>query len=53
MMLRGCKLKNTEWVIGLVIYTGLNTAIMNQKIFQLVPSMNNSNMCFVNMIKSL
>jgi magnesium-transporting ATPase (P-type) len=28
MILRGCKLKNTDWVIGLVIYTGLNTGIM-------------------------
>ena len=22
MMLRGCKLKNTEWAIGMIIYTG-------------------------------
>ena len=28
MILRGCKLKNTEWAIGMVVYTGLNTAIM-------------------------
>jgi len=28
MMLRGCKLKNTEWVIGIIIYTGKDTAIM-------------------------
>lgn len=28
MMLRGCKIKNTEWVIGLTIYTGKSTAIM-------------------------
>jgi magnesium-transporting ATPase (P-type) len=27
-MLRGCKLKNTEWVSGLVIYIGKETAIM-------------------------
>lgn len=28
MILRGCKLKNVEWVIGAVIYTGVDTAIM-------------------------
>lgn len=28
MLLRGCKLKNTDWAIGLVIYTGSDTAIM-------------------------
>ncbi len=28
MMLRGCKLKNTDWAIGVVIYTGGDTAIM-------------------------
>ena len=28
MMLRGCKLKNTDWVIGTVIYTGDDTGIM-------------------------
>ena len=28
MMLRGCKVKNTEWVTGLVIYIGKETAIM-------------------------
>lgn len=28
MMLRGCKLKNTDWAIGVVIYTGDDTAIM-------------------------
>ena len=28
MMLRGCKLKNTDWAIGMVIYTGGDTAIM-------------------------
>ena len=28
MMLRGCKLKNTEWVIGIIVYTGKDTAIM-------------------------
>ena len=27
-MLRGCKLKNTDWVIGVVVYTGEDTAIM-------------------------
>jgi len=28
MILRGCKLKNTDWVAGIIIYTGLDTAIM-------------------------
>ena len=28
MILRGCKLKNTDWIIGVVIYTGVDTAIM-------------------------
>lgn len=28
MVLRGCKLKNTDWVLGIVIYTGQDTAIM-------------------------
>jgi magnesium-transporting ATPase (P-type) len=28
MMLRGCKLKNTEWAIGIIVYTGKDTAIM-------------------------
>jgi phospholipid-translocating ATPase len=28
MILRGCKLKNTDWVVGMVIYTGDETAIM-------------------------
>jgi phospholipid-translocating ATPase len=28
MLLRGCKLKNTDWVVGLIIYTGEETAIM-------------------------
>lgn len=27
-MLRGCKLKNTDWVVGLVLYTGEDTVIM-------------------------
>lgn len=27
-MLRGCKLKNTDWAIGIIIYTGEDTAIM-------------------------
>lgn len=27
-MLRGCKVKNTDWAIGIVIYTGSDTAIM-------------------------
>lgn len=28
MLLRGCKLKNTDWVIGLAVYVGEDTAIM-------------------------
>ena len=28
VLLRGCSLKNTEWVLGVVIYTGLETKIM-------------------------
>lgn len=28
MILRGCKLKNTDWIIGVVVYTGEDTAIM-------------------------
>ncbi len=28
LLLRGCKVKNTDWVIGLAIYTGLNTKLM-------------------------
>jgi phospholipid-translocating ATPase len=28
MVLRGCKLKNTDWVVGIVVYTGEETAIM-------------------------
>ena len=28
MILRGCKVKNTDWVIGIVVYTGDDTAIM-------------------------
>lgn len=27
-MLRGSKMKNTEWVVGLVCYTGHDTKIM-------------------------
>ena len=27
-MLRGCKLKNTDWAIGVIVYTGKDTAIM-------------------------
>jgi len=46
-MLRGCKLKNTDWVIGLIIYTGLDTAIMmngcepNTKISKIETRLNN------------
>jgi magnesium-transporting ATPase (P-type) len=28
MILRGCKLKNVEWIMGIVVYTGVDTAIM-------------------------
>lgn len=28
MLLRGCNLRNTEWVLGIVIFTGLETKIM-------------------------
>lgn len=28
MLLRGCSLRNTEWVIAVVVYTGSNTKIM-------------------------
>lgn len=28
LILRGCKLKNTEWILGIVIYTGHETKIM-------------------------
>lgn len=28
MLLRGCKLRNTEWAIGVVVYTGVETGIM-------------------------
>jgi phospholipid-translocating ATPase len=27
MLLRGCVLKNTEWVIGLVVFTGTETKL--------------------------
>lgn len=27
-LLRGCSLKNTKWIIGLVVYTGHETKIM-------------------------
>ena len=28
LILRGCKLKNTDWILGIVIYTGHETKIM-------------------------
>lgn len=28
LLLRGCSLKNTEWVLGVVVFTGLETKIM-------------------------
>ncbi|KMP02866.1 P-type ATPase [Coccidioides immitis RMSCC 2394] len=28
MLLRGCSLRNTEWVLGVVVFTGLQTKIM-------------------------
>ena len=28
LLYRGARLKNTKWVLGLVIYTGRNTKIM-------------------------
>jgi len=27
-MLRGCKLRNTKWILGLIAYTGHDTKIM-------------------------
>eukprot|EP00347_Sterkiella_histriomuscorum_P021414 403334057 len=32
LLLRGCKLKNTEWIIGLVVAAGHNTKIMKNTI---------------------
>ena len=52
-MLRGCKLKNTDWVIGLVIYTGLDTAIMRNgsepftKISNIERKVNNYILCIL------
>jgi magnesium-transporting ATPase (P-type) len=32
LLLKGCKLKNTDYILGFVVYTGLETKIMmNQK----------------------
>lgn len=28
LLYRGARLKNTEWIYGLAIYTGMNTKIM-------------------------
>ena len=28
MLLRGCSLRNTEWILGLVVFTGVETKIM-------------------------
>jgi len=28
MILRGCKLRNTEWVIGVTVFSGHDTKIM-------------------------
>jgi magnesium-transporting ATPase (P-type) len=45
-LLRGCTLRNTEWVYGIVIYVGNNTKIMKnakkppRKISNLMKKMN-------------
>jgi magnesium-transporting ATPase (P-type) len=30
MLLRGCQVRNTEWVLGLVVYTGLETKVFKK-----------------------
>ena len=31
MILRGCMLRNTKWIIGMVVYTGLQTKVMKKQ----------------------
>lgn len=30
LLLRGCRLRNTDWIIGIVVFTGLETKLMQQ-----------------------
>ena len=32
LLLRGCTLRNTEWVIGLVLFAGLDTKIFRNRV---------------------